>query len=249
METVYLSYGGGVNSTALMLLLKEWGINFEAVFVDHGGDFPGTYEYVNYIQDQGFPITILKPQIEGYSDLYQYCLDKGLIPSRRFRWCTDKFKMRPMHKYFKRPAQVYMGIDWEERHRIKEFDAIYNPKNITYYYPLYEENYTRQDCKSLIKEKGLKVPIKSCCFFCFNQRKSQIRKMYSEHRELYDKVRALEMANKRDRRSILLKPFEYYAPEGTLSLLEYMDKRPQEVEITYEVIKRPRIQTIQKGIQ
>lgn len=73
--------------------------------------------------------------------------------------------------------------------------------------------------------------------------------MYSEHRELYDKVRALEMANNRDRRSILLKPFEYYAPEGTVSILDYLDKKPKEVEVTYKVIKKPRIQTIQRGIE
>jgi len=44
----YLSHGMGVNSTALMLLLEDEGIEFESVFIDHGGDYPETYEYVNY---------------------------------------------------------------------------------------------------------------------------------------------------------------------------------------------------------
>jgi len=36
----YLSHGMGVNSTALMLLLADEGIEFESVFVYHGGDYP-----------------------------------------------------------------------------------------------------------------------------------------------------------------------------------------------------------------
>lgn len=38
----YLSYGGGVNSTALLLLMHDEGLDFEAVFVDHGTDYPQT---------------------------------------------------------------------------------------------------------------------------------------------------------------------------------------------------------------
>ena len=45
----YLSFGGGVNSVALMLWLIEHDIEFEAVFADHGGDYPETYEYVDML--------------------------------------------------------------------------------------------------------------------------------------------------------------------------------------------------------
>ena len=47
----YLSFGGGVNSTALMLLLLDEGIEFESVFVNHGGDYPETYEYVTCVRN------------------------------------------------------------------------------------------------------------------------------------------------------------------------------------------------------
>ena len=49
----YLSHGMGVNSRALMLLLEDEGIEFENVFVNHGGDYPETYEYVIYLKDKG----------------------------------------------------------------------------------------------------------------------------------------------------------------------------------------------------
>ena len=34
----YLSFGGGVNSTAMLLLLLDEGWEFEAVYVDHGAE-------------------------------------------------------------------------------------------------------------------------------------------------------------------------------------------------------------------
>jgi len=36
----YLSFGAGVNSVALYLLLQEKGIDFEAIFVNHETDLP-----------------------------------------------------------------------------------------------------------------------------------------------------------------------------------------------------------------
>lgn len=47
-DSFYLSFGGGVNSTALYLHLLELGQEFEAVYVDHGTDYPETAEYVAY---------------------------------------------------------------------------------------------------------------------------------------------------------------------------------------------------------
>ena len=34
----YLSYGGGVNSTAMLLMLHKEGWEFESIYVDHGCD-------------------------------------------------------------------------------------------------------------------------------------------------------------------------------------------------------------------
>ena len=61
----YISFGGGVNSTALLLLLTDRGEEFETVFVNHGGDYPETYEYVDYLRDQGFEITEVIPNYRG----------------------------------------------------------------------------------------------------------------------------------------------------------------------------------------
>lgn len=46
----YLSFGGGVNSVAMMLMLLDQKDDFEAIFVDHGTDWPETYEYFEMFQ-------------------------------------------------------------------------------------------------------------------------------------------------------------------------------------------------------
>ena len=48
----YLSFGGGVNSTALMLWLLDQGIDFEAVYADHGCDWPETRAYVAMLTER-----------------------------------------------------------------------------------------------------------------------------------------------------------------------------------------------------
>ena len=113
----YLSHGMGVNSTALMLLLEEWGIEFESVFVDHGGDYPETYEYLDYLQNQGYEITVIKPEVEGCNTILEYCRKYRIIPSFHFRWCTDKFKLRPLKQYIEVPSIMFLGIDNGEQKR------------------------------------------------------------------------------------------------------------------------------------
>ena len=106
----YLSFGGGVNSVAMMLLLLDEGIEeFEAVFVDHGTDWPETYKYFDMFQGwltrKGYkPITVLKPNVEGFTNLYDFYWHKKWVPSHMRRICTDKFKIRPLFKYFDKPC-------------------------------------------------------------------------------------------------------------------------------------------------
>ena len=91
---IYLSYGAGVISEALRLWLIENNYDFEAVWVDHGCDWPETREFAYSIPN----LTILKPDVDGYNNLYDYCFDKNIVPSFRFRWCTDKLRINPVAK-------------------------------------------------------------------------------------------------------------------------------------------------------
>jgi len=178
----YLAHGGGVNSTALMLLLEQQGVKFESVFVDHGGDYPETYQYIDYLQEHGHPITILYPNIEGSTTIENYCLAKGVKPLRNFRWCTDKFKLRVMRNYIQAPSICYIGIDAGETHRA--FKAPLK-KGIENRYLLVERNIDRDKCEEIISGSDLPIPGKSCCWMCPNARKSELEYMKRYEPDLY----------------------------------------------------------------
>lgn len=186
------SNGLGVNSIAMEVILREEGIKHESVFVNHGGDYPETYEYLDYIRKQGFRIIELKTEnIEGYNTLAEYCLGNKIKPLGCNRWCTDKFKVRYFwQKYanFHEPCIVYIGFDYGEKHRAnRNYDKLKYAKHPAsrLEYPLVERKIDRKGCKQIIENAGLKVPPKSCCYFCHNRNKKELRELKKKHPELY----------------------------------------------------------------
>jgi len=185
----YLSYGGGINSTALMLLLEDQNIKFESVFVNHGGDYPHTYEYIEYLKNEGYEITVLIPNYLGCHTIEEYALKYNLFPGFRYRWCTVSFKVEPLHKYYKIPCIDYIGIGADEKRRIKNHKK---KKGITIRYPLIEKGITRNGCITIIKEHGLKIPKRSACWCCPFMPKLEVRRLFLEHPDLYKRRKKLE---------------------------------------------------------
>ena len=198
----YLSFGGGVNSVAMYLYLLDQKVEFEAVFVDHGTDWPETYEYVDMFRNI-YPLTILKPKRSGYKDLkhiyfdslYEFCYAKKMFPSRVVRWCTSDFKRSVLEKYQITPSFVMIGFGWEERQRAK----IFSDKGREFRYPLIEAEIDRTECKKIIKRHDLPIPIKSGCYICPFQRVGQLRKLRKKHPDLFCKLEQLENRNNKER--------------------------------------------------
>ena len=192
----YLSFGGGVNSVALYLYLVEQGEEFEAVFVHHGTDWPETYDYVAgfqwWLKREGLrPITILRPEYSGFSVLFDFCWENRMVPIIYHRWCTSRFKVEVLHKYTKPPAWELIGIDAGESRRAK----IQNRGGLESRYPLIEADIDRQGCVGIIKRHGLPVPMKSGCWICPFQRKSQWRELRRTHPCLFQRAVDLEQRN------------------------------------------------------
>ena len=177
-----------MNSTACIVLHAQGLLDYdEAIYVDHGCDWPETREYVHMIADR-FPITILRPSVEGVSNLYEYAWWRNMIPSRRKRWCTDKFKVRVINSYIERPCFSLIGFSTDEAHR-----AVLNSENgIENRFPLLEMEVDRDQCKQIIKDFGLPVPMKSGCYFCPFQRVGQWKQLRKKHPELFCKAQKLE---------------------------------------------------------
>ncbi|MDO8671680.1 MAG: hypothetical protein Q7O66_09655, partial [Dehalococcoidia bacterium] len=183
----YLSLGGGVNSVALMLWMQDQGIEFEAVYADVGTDWPATREYVDMLRTKGYPVTILDTRRNGLT-LHEWCLKYNIMPSRMMRWCTTEWKVKPLARYFVKPAIIYIGIDAGEVWRAKPIGAT----DLEYRYPLIDADIDRDGCKALIEAHGLPLPEKSNCYVCPFQARRQFVRLRAEHPELYCTAKRME---------------------------------------------------------
>lgn len=184
----YLSFGAGVNSTALLIYLKEEKVDFETIFVNHGGDWPETYDYVSYLREEGYGITEIIPKASGCHTILEYCYFRHMVPGVRRRFCTDHFKMRPIHRYIEKPCVMYIGISADEKKRAR----VSVKKTICNEYPLIDAGITREGCKEIIKAAGLREPIRSGCYFCPFMDKKTAQKLHKEHPDLFQEVVKLE---------------------------------------------------------
>ena len=216
----YLSFGGGVNSVALHLLMLEQGVEFESVFVHHGTDWPETYDYVAgfqwWLKSQGCkPITILRPVYGGTSNLYDYCWRLKIVPVRYPRWCTSNFKVKALLKYYQGPAFDMLGIDAGEAKRAR----LKTENGIEKRYPLIEADIDRDGCIEIIKRYGLPIPMKSGCYICPFQRIGQWKDLRNLHPELFCKAVNLEKRNGEYRRGIGKNPMTISPRKMTLQAL------------------------------
>lgn len=198
----------------MMLYCLDKGWDFEAVFVNHGTDWPETYEYLDMFQEwldkrRVKPITILKPSVERFDNLYDYFYHYRMIPLFQNRICSDKFKVRVLHKYFKRPCFSLIGFDFGEGKRIKNAQI----KQIKNCFPLIENRIDREGCKQIIKKHDLPIPMKSGCYICPFQKKGQWIELRYKHPYLFKKAVDLEK-RKRSYLKMNKKPLYGISPTG-----------------------------------
>lgn len=202
-----LSCGAGVNSAANLhpILDKHMPLDL-VIFADTGAEHPETYQYVEewfkpFCQKIGIPFLTVKSHLPT---LENYALEKGKTPSRQHRWCTDKWKIRPIYAVAPKPCTFYMGISYDEIERIHEPKQKGSGKYFFNAYPLVDAKITRLGCVKIIEEHGWPVPIKSGCFFCPFTRKRAWERLFLHHENLYDRAIKVEQSD------------EYY-PQYTLT--------------------------------
>lgn len=208
----YLSCGAGVNSIAMILFLLKTKWEFESVFVDTGCEHPETYDYLKlfqaWLKENGHKqITVLKPDVQGVDNLYDYCWKYKMTPSFMQRWCTDKFKIRILHKYYLKPCFSLIGFSVDEAKRAK----ISVMKGVENRFPLIEANVTRAGCEEIIKHNGLPIPRKSGCYICPFQNVTQWKELRMNHPDLFCKAEQLEKRNMEHRISKGKKPLSLCA--------------------------------------
>jgi len=190
-----LSYGGGVNSSALYFYILDKGLPLdEVIFADTGSELEETYASVKMLQAQcakdNTQFTIVNSK-EG--NIYNYYYDRQMFPYRTFRSCTDKFKIRPIRKYIRskygkqEKFTMYIGITWDEATRCKTS----NVKYITHSYPFVDDKIDRKGNDNILIAKGF-TATKSGCYFCPFQSKKSWSDLCKEKPDLFAASKKLE---------------------------------------------------------
>lgn len=188
-----VSYGGGVQSTALLVLAAQGKIDYPIFLMSNVGDdseSPQTLKYVAevahpYARDNGLTMIEVCNTVHGnpvtlLSELNRTDVDRwGMLPMRLERSgapgnrkCTKDFKITPVYRWLrangatrKNPALLALGISTDEIQRAKPAYNELNPAQLKTY-PLLELGISRTDCVDIISDAGLPVPGKSSCWFC-----------------------------------------------------------------------------------
>lgn len=216
-----VSYGGGTNSTAMIIGMIERDIPIDLIlFADTGGEKPWTYEYVDLFDawlkergHQGIEKLQYTNRNKNRMTLEDECLKSHTLPSLAYggKKCSLKHKRAVQDKRCnndvgckrewkaKRKVQKYIGFDAGEAVRIynaKPKDAL--DKKYAYNYPLYEWDWYRPDCVNAIINAGLPLPGKSSCFFCPSMKTDEILELREKHPELLERALRIE-DNARDK--------------------------------------------------
>ena len=203
-----VSYGGGVNSCAMLIGLKLYGERPDAItFSDTGGEKPHTYQHLvimqKWCEEQEFPsIQVLSgsmPQQIKDGTLENECLRLGTLPSKAYGFgsCSDKWKMDPYRKWERGFMRTYgltesplrlIGFHAGEPERVLRVPEQYRKYRR---YPLIEWDWDYEDCGRVIQDAGLPFPGKSACFFCPSSKKPELVELLRRYPSLV--ARALKM--------------------------------------------------------
>jgi hypothetical protein len=204
---ISVSFGGGVNSTALLIGLLERGERPDAIlFADTGGEKPATYEHVDVMREwcnrNGFPeLTRVSYSTSRHGTLENECINNGTLPSKAFWFggCSQKRKRYPMDKWIDQWPEAQAR--WSSGEKVVRLIGIHagetrrgkipDDAKFTYRFPLREWGWDQKQCEDAITRHGMSIPVKSACFFCPAMRKVEVIALSKEHPDLF--ARAVEM--------------------------------------------------------
>lgn len=215
------SYGGGVQSTAALVLAAQGKIDFPIFLFSNVGDdseHPSTLRYVEdvakpYAAANGIELIELqyirkKGAKKGeVRTIYQTLTDpdqKNVIIPMRFgrtgapaqRACTSDYKVRRVAEWLKthgatKDNPALVGLGIS----LDEFQRARNHSGFDTHqnvYPLLDLRLIRQDCINIIDAANLPIPPKSSCWFCPFRSDMTWQELKRDHPDLFDKSVELE---------------------------------------------------------
>lgn len=216
MGLTVFSFGGGVQSTAALVLAAQGELDCSTFLFANVGDDSENEATLRYVRNVAIPyaeahgleiVTVRKRRRTGEiaPTLYQTLINPASrsipIPVRMAngapgnRSCTYEYKIRPIANWCwqhgarpKCPATVMLGISLDEWHRANQSRISY----VVNAYPLIDLRLSRQDCANIITRAGQPLPPKSACEFCTYKRIAQWREQREKKPAVFARNVALE---------------------------------------------------------
>jgi len=209
-----LSLGGGVQSSALLLMAEEGVFDQRpglAVFADTGWEPPWVYDYLSYLDEQtsieiarvskgNLKEDLLNADSDSrFASIPVFTRDPetGKVSMLR-RQCTREYKVEPIHRYLRsrlgpgrpQPASVelWIGISLDEAQRMKPSRRQW----IENRWPLIERRISRAGCLAWLKDRGYRLPKKSSCIGCPFHDDGFWRDLRDNHPELWNDAVAFD---------------------------------------------------------
>lgn len=195
-EPVIVSYGGGRDSTAMLIEMYRRNWRPDAIlFANVGSEKRDTYDYIRlfdgWLRQHDFPgVTVVRyqPKLAPYRTLEGNMVLNATLPGAALNQhtCAMKFKVEPQARWAKSwpeaqaawamglKVRKLIGFECTEIHRLKRSDARAHSgkadprERVRYQHemPLMEWGIDLDGCIDIIRSAGLPVPVKSACYFC-----------------------------------------------------------------------------------
>jgi hypothetical protein len=198
-----LSYGGGTQSTAMLVLIKQGKLPKPdlVLHADTGSELPETVQFIEvarqFCADLMIPFAVVRSHRGSLHDDY---LKDNSIPIIGSRSCTSNFKIRPQRRYLRQIVgnrrnkvlvNIWLGITTDEAHRASDADVVWTKLK----YPLlHDYPIDRNEAIRINTLAGLTVG-KSGCFCCPYAGSKHWLNLRDEHPDLF--AIALEMENRK----------------------------------------------------
>lgn len=216
-----LSYGGGVQSSAIALMSIRGELERvdHVVFCDTGSESADTYATVAFVarecEQAGIPFHTAyanfrageeddPKHIKGFMPLHEWYSHYARLPMVGNPRCTYNFKIYPFRRLVKKLAdssipkpyvRTWLGITTDESHRARESELQW----ISSEYPLIEKGLSRAACVSwLSKHYPEQAFSKSGCWMCPYQNARKWALLRKENPELFQYAVEMESRAKKN---------------------------------------------------